>query len=190
MDRLSLKITLILVVLAQNAVSMLAQKLHRYHCFDGQITFFSSAPLEDIKAVNQKVKSAIDTEKNTLAFVVPMTAFTFQKALMQEHFNEKYVESDRFPQATFSGKITSDFNAQLHLKQDVMVTGDLTIHGVTQTITVKGLLTPGADNILAHAVFNVKPADYAIQIPKLLVKNIAESVEITVDLTYRPASLN
>jgi len=165
---------------------MSAQQPTRYTCHDGTISFFSSAPLEDISSLNKKVKSILDKEKKTMAFVVTMKAFDFKKSLMQEHFNEKYVESDEFPQATFSGRIISDFDPLQYGEQSVTIEGDLTIHGITQVITVNGILHPQEKQINGKATFTVKPADYAIKIPKLLIKNIAEEVEVSVDIIYHP----
>jgi len=163
-----------------------AQPSNRYTCYDGNISFFSSAPLEDISSINKKVKSILNTQTKTMAFVVTMKAFQFKKSLMQEHFNEKYVESDTYPQATFSGRITSDFNPSEYIEQLVTVEGELTIHGISQSLTVMGQLHPQKDQINGHASFKIKPADYGIKIPKLLIKNIAEEVEVNVEVTYRP----
>jgi len=163
-----------------------AQQSNRYTCYDGNITFFSSAPLEDISSVNKKVKSILDIQTKTMAFVVTMKAFEFKKSLMLEHFNEKYVESDTYPQATFTGHITSDFNPSEYSEQSVTVEGDLTIHGIAHPITAKGTLHPQKDQINGQATFIVKPADFDIKIPKLLIQNIAEEVKVTVQVIYRP----
>lgn len=163
-----------------------AQQNNRYTCYDGSISFFSSTPLENISSVNKKVKSILDIKNKTMAFVVTMKAFDFKKSLMQEHFNEKYVESDTYPQATFSGRIISDFEPLQYTEQSVTVEGDLSIHGVAQPITANGTLHPQKDQINGLATFIVKPADFDIKIPKLLIKNIAEEVTVTVQVTYHP----
>ncbi len=167
-------------------VLLLAQHPERYTCDDGTISFFSTTPLEDISANNQKVKSILDIEKKTLAFVVTMKAFDFKKSLMQEHFNEKYVESDTYPQATFSGQITSAFNPLQFTEQAVTVEGELTLHGITKYITVNGRLHPHQEHITGQAEFKVKLVDYDIKIPKIVIKNIAEEIAVSVHVTYQP----
>ena len=111
----------------------------RYIERTGKASFFSEAPLENIEAHNEQVLSLLDVEKGEVAASMLMKSFQFQKALMQEHFNEKYIESDKYPKATFKGKIT-DMN-KVDLSKDgnytVDVEGEITIHGETQPLKTK-----------------------------------------------------
>lgn len=154
----------------------------------GHISFFSKAPLENIEAHNNQASGVFDRENGQLAFSVLMKGFTFEKALMQEHFNENYVESDKFPKATFKGEI-KDFE-QVNWKNGsaakVKVEGDLTIHGVSKKIAVDGEISLQDGNLLARSTFPVRLSDYDIKIPKAVVNNIAEVVDVTVEFNMEP----
>jgi hypothetical protein len=166
-------------------VSSYSVHAQKYMTKNGNISFFSETPLETIKADNYQVNAALDTQAGDLVFKVLIKSFQFPKALMQEHFNENYMESDKFPNSTFKGKITnlSDINFSKEGTYDAMIEGDMTMHGVTKKISEKGTFTviPG-DKIKGSSKFNIKPADYDIKIPGAVVKNIAESIEVTVDI--------
>lgn len=151
---------------------------------NGKISFFSKTPVENIEAHNKQVNSVLDIETGDFGFKVVMKSFEFEKALMQEHFNENYVESDVFPTAGFKGKITNlkDVNLSKSGSYKVTVEGDLTIHGVTKKVKESGTLEVKGDKIEGKSKFSVKPADYGIRIPGAVAKNIAESLEITVDV--------
>jgi hypothetical protein len=150
----------------------------------GVITFFSDAVIEDIKAENAKVSSIFNTETNDIAFSVPIREFQFEKKLMQQHFNEKYMDSDKFPKATFSGKIEG-YDKSGSGNQEVKAVGKLTIHGVTQSVTIPGTISTKDSKMIMKSKFIVKLADYKIDIPQLMWQNIAEQVEVTVDITYK-----
>lgn len=155
---------------------------------NGYTKFFSSAPLEDIEAHNNKVQSVIDFSKQEVVVSMDMQAFEFEKSLMQEHFNENYVESEKFPKAIFKGKFSGD-NA-IDPTQDgeypVTVEGTMTIHGVTQPITAEGTIVVSGSQVNAQTKFVVQVADHDIKIPKIVFHNIAEEVEVTVNLKYNP----
>ena len=154
----------------------------------GHIWFFSSTPIEDIEAHNKTVMAAFDSKNNVLEFKVKMTDFIFEKALMQEHFNENYVESHKYPHATFKGKIDnfSELNLETMNTFEAKVSGVLKIHGVERNVSAKGTLKKNSDVISMNSKFQVKPADYNIKIPKIVVKNIAEVVDVYVDMSIRP----
>lgn len=158
----------------------------RYMTRDGTIRFYSETPVEDIEAVNNQVSTAIDLDKGEIVFSLLMKAFTFEKALMQEHFNEKYVESDKFPKATFKGKIEDAADLELNdAPQEVSIKGALTIHGVTRDITITATLAlTNQKNIVGKAVFDIAPADYDIKIPAAVRDNIAKQIQVTVNARY------
>jgi polyisoprenoid-binding protein YceI len=149
------------------------------------ITFFSSATLEDITAKNEKASSIINLSSVEIAFSVPIKSFQFEKQLMQQHFNERYMESDKFPKATFAGKIEG-LQPSVSATQQVKANGKLTIHGVTRDVTIPGTIEVTSTKIVIKAKFLVKLADYKIEIPKLLWQNIAEQVEVTIEFVYKP----
>lgn len=170
---------ILILLLLSYAQTIIAQK---YQLKSSRITFFSSAPIEDIKAVNTKSSSIFDTETGQIVFSVPINAFQFDKSLMQQHFNEEYLESDKYPRSTFQGKIIGFEPGKR--QQQVRAKGKLTIHGATHEIEVPGSVRVYDDRIEMMSVFTVKLVDYNIKIPALLWKNIAEEIEISIDLTY------
>lgn len=151
---------------------------------EGKISFYSDAPMEKIEAHNQQATSVIDIESGRMEFAVLIKAFQFEKALMQEHFNENYMESSKYPKATFKGDILN--LQEVALDQDgvypVKVKGDLTIHGVTKQVETDGEITVKDGVISAASTFEVAVADYEIEIPKVVRDNIAKTVRIKVDI--------
>ncbi len=155
---------------------------------NGYIGFYSHTPVEDIKADNNQVASVLDVSTGEIAFQVLIKSFQFEKALMQEHFNENYLESDKFPRSTFSGKITniSEVNFSKTGKYETTVEGDLLIHGVTKKISAKGSFEVAENSINATSKFNIQPEDYNINIPGVVRNNIAKTIEVTVNMKYTP----
>ncbi|MFD2721985.1 YceI family protein [Hymenobacter monticola] len=156
----------------------------------GRVSFFSASPIEDIEAQNQQVAAVLDFAGGQLAFSVPIKAFVFKRTLMQEHFNENYMESDKFPKATFSGRFVSFDAAALATAgpHNVQVEGDLTLHGVTHRVQVPASVELKSGQVLAAATFPVATADYNIEIPLLVRNNIAKIVTVRVALTCAPVS--
>jgi polyisoprenoid-binding protein YceI len=173
----------LLLVLVCVATTAFSQK--KYTTEKTYISFYSHAPLEDIKADNAKNSAIFNADNNEIAFSVPMKEFKFRKSLMQQHFNEKYVESDKFPKSTFQGKIVG-FKADVTGQQQVKAQGKLTIHGVTKDIDVPGTIEVQGKKLQMRSKFMVKVADYDITIPSLVFQNIAEEVEVTIDFTFKP----
>jgi polyisoprenoid-binding protein YceI len=155
---------------------------------NGYIGFYSHTPLEDIKADNNQVASVIDISTGELVFQVLIKSFRFEKALMEEHFNENYMESEKFPKASFRGKIT-DLTSVSFSKlgtYNVTVEGDLTIRDITNQITTTGTIEVVTGGINAGAKFNIVPEDYKINIPRVVRDNIAKIIEVTVTMKYAP----
>ncbi len=160
----------------------------KYFTKEGHIKFHSETPIETIEADNYKATSVLDAASGAMEFAVLIKAFEFEKALMQEHFNENYMESDEYPKSKFKGKITNidEVDFAKEGTYTVKVVGDLTIHGETNPVEAEGTFEVGKEGIQAMSKFVVKPADYGIKIPAVVVENIAEEIEITVDLNYQP----
>ena len=157
--------------------------LLHYDCFSqnfisktGEITFFSYAPIEDIKAVNEKVSAAFNSQTNDIVFVLEITDFNFKKKLMQEHFNENYLESDVYPTSIFEGKV---YNIDDSL---ATVKGMLTIHGVSNEITADGTFNLLDNTIKLSSSFMVKLEDYNVQIPKIVMYKIAEEILVDINM--------
>ncbi|MBX2840890.1 MAG: YceI family protein [Flammeovirgaceae bacterium] len=182
-----LKISSVITLLIGLTTSVFAQK---FITKNGHTSFYSEAPMENIEAHNKEVLSIIDFESNEIVTTMLMNGFQFKKSLMQEHFNEKYVESDQFPKATFKGKFTP--NETIDLSKDgnyeLAVTGTLTIHGVTKPIDTSATIEVKDGAVSGKTNFNVKVEDYDISIPKVVVENIAETVLVTSEFTYSPYS--
>ena len=160
----------------------------KYYTKSGNISFFSGTSVEDIEAINRSVVALLDSRTGDVHFVVLMKSFAFKKALMQEHFNEDYIESDKFPKAEFKGKITN--NAEIKYNVDgtytAKVSGQLTIHGQTRTIETTGTIVIKSGKVQVNSIFNVLVADYKITVPKLYRDNISPSIRVTVNCTLGP----
>lgn len=149
------------------------------------INFFSDATIEDITADNEKAAGIFNSANGEIVFSVPVREFQFAKSLMQEHFNEKYMESDKYPRSQFQGKILQ-YTPSGDSVQEVKASGKLTIHGVTRDIEVPGTIRKEGEKLLMKSKFVIKLSDYNIEIPQLLWQNIAEQVDVTLEFTFRP----
>ncbi len=156
---------------------------------EGTASFYSSAPLEDIEAVNNRVQVLFDNSSGEIAVRMRIEDFRFRKSLMQKHFNENYMESHIFAESRFEGYIEGfeGFSGQ-DIPDEVTVNGTMTIRDVTKEIAVTGSLRRSGPHYVCHAVFPVRLEDYNIRIPRMLVRNIAEVVEVTVDFRLAPVN--
>jgi polyisoprenoid-binding protein YceI len=155
---------------------------------DGYTHFYSKALVEDIEAANLHAASAINTGTNDIAVKIPIAQFQFANSLMQEHFNENYLESDKYPNATFKGKVAGVADWSKPGTYDVTAKGQLTMHGKTRDVTLQGQLTIEAGTLQLDCEFEVALADYDIEIPKIMFSKIAERVKVTARYEYAPKS--
>ncbi len=157
---------------------------HIYKATSGEISFFSKTPMEDIDAVNKNLKALINTKNGDMAFIVTNIGFHFKKPLMEEHFNENYMESDKYKTSVFKGRIIGDVDFTKDGKYTVKAKGILNMHGVDKEREIDGELTikDGKINIITEFKVNLK--DHKIKIPKLVVKKIAETVKVTVNIDF------
>ena len=153
----------------------------------GFIGFYSKTALEDIRGENNQVYAVIDAGKKNLAFAALLKGFIFPKELMQEHFNENYVESDKYPKATFSGAYAGDVALDKDGVYKVVVKGNLTLHNVTRAIETPATLEIKGGHLLGVAEFKVKPEDFNIGIPSVVRDKIDKeiSVKINIDCTTK-----
>ena len=149
------------------------------------VTFYSKAAIEDITATNKKAAGIFNTSTSEIVFSIPISEFQFAKSLMQEHFNEKYMESDKYPKSTFQGKVEG-FDMNTKESQNAKASGKLTIHGVAKDVELPGTIERAGDKLVMKSKFFVKLEDYKITIPQLLWQNIAEQVEVTVEFQFKP----
>jgi hypothetical protein len=160
----------------------------KYYTKSGRIQFESKAPLENIEAVNRSVTCVLDSKTGNVQFAVIMRGFEFAKALMQEHFNENYVESHKFPKAEFKGQVLN--NNVINYGQDgvypAKIRGKMTIHGETKDVEADGKVTVKNGRIVANSDFRIQLSDYKISIPNLVKDKVSNSVRIIVDCTLEP----
>ena len=160
----------------------------KYLCRDGHIWFFSTTPIEDIEAHNKQASGIIDTQTGEVVVSVLMKSFDFKKALMQDHFNENYCESDKFPKGKFKGKITNlseiDFNKSGSYTANM--SGVLNIHGVDKEIETPVELRIDSDNINVKGKFVTAPSDFEIEIPSVVKDKIAKQLDVNIDMSFSP----
>lgn len=161
-----------------------------YTCKNVRITLFSSALIEDIKAVTSAGVSVYNATTGELDFSVSISSLQFDKAFMQQHFNSDYMESDKYPKAIFKGKIQEHIDVTKDGAYIVNAAGELTVHGVTQTRTIQGSLTVKNGVITMTSEFIVKCGDHHIDIPQILFYHIAENIKVNVSATYSPYKNN
>jgi polyisoprenoid-binding protein YceI len=149
-----------------------------YRTSVGEVSFFSKTPALDIEALNKKAGAILNSSTRDFAIQMKITDFQFPNKLMQEHFNENYLESEKFPTAKFAGKITEEVDLSKLGTYPVTATGNLTIHGVTKPVTVKGTIVASATQLGLTFAFNVRTEDYKIEVPTLVFNKIAEVIEV------------
>lgn len=163
------------------AVAVNAQD--KYYTKNAKISFYSVTPLEDIEAQNKSAVCVLDVKNGLVQFSTLIKGFEFENAEMQDHFNEHYLESDKYPKSDFKGQIVN--NAAINYKKPgtypAQIKGQLTIHGVTKEVLTNGTIKVDGAGLNTNAIFNVLVADYGIKIPSLVKDKIAKSVKITVD---------
>jgi hypothetical protein len=180
-----MKRLIVLLFLLNVAIAANSQK---YMTKNGYIGFFSHTPMEDIKGDNNQVAGVLDIATGDMVFQALIKSFHFDRALMEEHFNENYMESDKFPKSSFKGKITnlSAINFSKNGTYDVVIDGDLTIHDATNKISTKGKIEVENGELIATSKFNISPEDYKINIPGVVREKINKNMEVTVTMKYSP----
>lgn len=168
------------IIMISGLQTVYAQK---YMTRTGKVSFYSPTPLETIEAFNNETASALNSATGDFVFQVPVKSFKFDRALMEEHFNENYMESDKFSKAEYKGKITDISNVNFNKDGTYKATseGKLTIHGVTKDVKIPGTIVVKGNTATISSKFMVKPADYKISIPKVVESKIAKEIEVTVN---------
>lgn len=158
-----------------------------YMTRNGQVSFFSKTSMENIDAINNEVNSMISIGTGDIVFSLLVKGFRFERALMEEHFNENYMESDKFPKSTFQGKITDRENIDFTKDgtYQVIVAGDLTIHGIKKTVQIPGSLTIAKEKLTVISAFTITLSDYEIDIPDLVAGKISKTLDISVNCAYK-----
>lgn len=175
-----MKKSIIVAALLLMGNAVFAQK---YMTRTGKVSFFSSTPVENIEAFNNEAAGVMDSKTGDVVFQIPIKSFKFENATMKDHFNENYMESDKFPKADYKAKITdvSKVNFEKDGTYNVSTSGKMTIHGVTKDVTIPGTITIKGSEATLNTKFKVRTEDYGIKIPSLVVKKIAKEIEVTVN---------
>jgi polyisoprenoid-binding protein YceI len=174
-----------IILLLIGVMALQTANAQKYITRSGYIKFFSTTPVEDIEAASNQASSVLDTEAKQIVFQVLMNSFQFEKALMQEHFNENYVESEKYPKGTFSGSFTTDADISQDGEHSIQVKGKLNVHGVDRSIDETMTLTKKGDEYFLQGVFNVSPAMFKIDIPSAVRDKIGSEIEVTVKAKYQ-----
>ncbi len=153
----------------------------------GKITFEASVPaFEEVKAKNEAVTCILNTETGEIASLALMKGFRFKVALMEEHFNENYVESDKFPKSTFKGKIDNfDLSKLTATAKEYTIKGKLELHGKSKDIVVTAKIKKTDAGVEIDSNFSVNTDDYGIEIPSVVSKKLTKKVAVTLDVTLK-----
>ncbi|WP_395625601.1 YceI family protein [Daejeonella sp.] len=157
-----------------------------YTLKSSELAFFSKTPLVDIEANNIKANSIININNGEVVLRIPINQFQFSNKLMQQHFNENYLESEKYPYASFKGKINESLDFSKSGVYKISATGTLNIHGVDQVRTLNGQLSINGNSLNLQSQFDVMLVDHKIDIPKLVFKKIAEKIAVNAKLNYVP----
>lgn len=172
--------------------AVFAAPVHAQKLFtrDGVVSFDATAANspETIKAVNKSGTCIWDKSSGAVEMAVLVKGFLFEKALMQEHFNENYMESTKYPKATFTGKL--DNSGSVDMAKDgtykVNASGTLTMHGVSKTVTAPVTFTVKGGKVSATVSFSVALADYNISVPSVVADKVNKKVEISIAANLEP----
>lgn len=157
-----------------------------YSTKEGKVDFYSKTPVENIEAHSSKALAVLNASTKEMAFSVANVSFEFPNKLMQEHFNEKYMESEKYATSSFKGKINEAIDLGKDGSYEITVTGRLNVHGVEQARTIAGKLTVKEGTINLLSDFQIRVADHKIEIPTLVLAKIAEEINVHVDAMLYP----
>ena len=164
-----------------------SQPVTIYHTTSGRIDFRSDAPLEIIRASSNDLLGVLDISKNNFSFKVVIRSFEgFNSPLQKEHFNENYLESDKYAEASFKGKIIEDADLTVDGTYEVRAKGNLTIHNVMQERIIKCAVTVKNKIITIHSNFTILLSDHNIPIPKVVYQKLANEIKVEVTATLEP----
>jgi hypothetical protein len=165
-------------------------KAQLYIAKAGTLSFYSEAPLENIEGISKNANAVLNTQNGEIAVIVSIRSFQFKKALMQEHFNEKYLESDKYKEATFKGIISGLVDYSKDGAYPVTASGTLNMHGIEKKYTVPGTITVKGTELLLACKFNVLLQDHKIEVPFLVAQKIAEKVLVSMNVVCLPYKKN
>ncbi|MFT6851075.1 MAG: polyisoprenoid-binding protein YceI [Sphingobacteriales bacterium] len=182
MRKYSLLLSLTFWALAASSQTVFFTKL-------GEVSFFSAAPLENIDGKTDKAVILFNGKENEIIVNIQVKSFYFQNSLMREHFNEKYMETERYPIAEFKGEFTEPIDLTKPGTYEVSVKGKLSLHGKTESRIVTGKITISDTDIFLESAFDIHLKDHNVDIPSMLTKNIAEVVQVKIKGYLSPSDL-
>ena len=165
--------------------SLLAQQ---YLTKNGTASFYSYAPIEDIEAVNNKLGGVIDISNGQFAFKIAIQDFIFPNSLMQEHFNESYMESEKFPNSTFTGVISDVSTLDLSKEQSIDVSGNFLLHGINRQMNMTTTISLKDEKLNISSQFDIVLDDFNIDIPKIMMYKIAEVINVNIEMNLQKLS--
>jgi hypothetical protein len=155
-----------------------------YRSNKGEVTFVSEAPLELIKAKSVKLKGLVNPKQNTFAFTVPILSFDgFNSTLQKEHFHENYMETSRYPNAIFKGKIIEGIDFASPGKHNIRAKGIFSMHGVEREKIIRCSVEIDEKDVVVHSEFELLIEDYNIKIPKIVNQKIASVIKVSIDVS-------
>jgi len=172
------------LMVCMTVLSVQGMYAQKYMTRTGKVKFDATTPTspEKIAGVNNEVASILDATSGNLVFQIFVKSFKFEKELMEEHFNENYMESDKFPKSEFKGIISN--NSAVNYSKDgsypATATGKLTIHGVTKDVTITGTVVVKGNSVTLQANFTAKLADYGINVPSLVADKLAKEAKVNL----------
>ena len=180
------KLSLLLAGLCMNLLTESRAQGTLYATTSGKTSFYSSAPVENIDAINQKTQVTLNISSGDVTVLMNMGDFDFPNELMEEHFNENYLESAKYPKATFQGKLDRPLDPTKKGRSELSATGTFTVHGVSRPRTLKGTLTMQDASLLLDAAFEVALADHRIKVPKIVFVKIVQLIQVKTSYTLTP----
>ncbi|WNM18818.1 YceI family protein [Flavobacterium capsici] len=154
---------------------------------NGSVTFEASVPaFEEVKAKNDAVTFVLNTSNGEIASLALMKGFRFKVALMEEHFNENYVESDKFPKATFKGKIEGfDYSKITSTAKEYNIKGAIEMHGKSKEINIKAKISKKDNGVQLQSNFNLNSDDFDIEIPSIVSSKVSKKVAVNLDVVLK-----
>jgi polyisoprenoid-binding protein YceI len=175
------------ILLTVLSVAFVAKSNSQIYLADScRVGFFSAATIEDIAATNSISKPIMNSATGEIDVKINNQFFKFKKELMEEHFNEEYMETAKYQYTTFTGKVNEKVDYHKDGVNQVTVTGTMDMHGIQKTITIPGTITVKNGLLFLKSSFDIKLADYNIKIPSVVGSNIAEKVAVTLTATMKP----
>jgi polyisoprenoid-binding protein YceI len=179
-----------LIIISLSLLPVLTAHAQFYKSTQGTAAFYSKAPLEDIDATSTHIVSGINSQTNEIAFSVAISSFEFRNKRMQDDFNEDFMDSDKYPYATYTGKINEKIDWSKPGTYKVTSNGSLTIHGVKKERLDSATITIKNKKIVLESEFKVHVADHKIRVPRIFSEKIAEVVVVKLVETYQQSGSN